>query len=81
MKRSKLLQLIYIFGNDNTMLNEIDQMSGAVKYYGVKINGNLKGGAFLSESAASQHGQPMCVEGDTMIVVPVTSDGQEILLG
>jgi len=63
------------------MNNDIDQMSGATQYYAAKINGQLMGGQFLSESIASDHGSKMCKEGDQMVIVPVTSSGQEILLG
>lgn len=63
------------------MTQTIDQLSGATPYYAAKINGQVVGGQYLSESIANEHGIKLCKEGDAMIVVPVTSRGQEILLG
>ena len=63
------------------MINDVDQMSGAVTYFAAKINGHIIGGQYLTETIANEHGSKMCKEGDQMVVVPVTSSGQEILLG
>lgn len=63
------------------MINDVDQMSGAVTYYAAKINGQIIGGQYLTETIASEYGSKMCKEGDQMTIVPVTSGGQEILLG
>lgn len=63
------------------MNNEVDQLSGGVRYYGVKINGHLYPGHYSTEGEANAHGTQSCNEGDSMVIVPVTSADKEILLG
>jgi hypothetical protein len=63
------------------MNNEVDQMSGAVRYYRAKVNGTFIGRQYLSEAEAIQNANRVCDENDVVTAVPVISSGQEILLG
>lgn len=62
------------------MNNDINQMQGTTKYFGVKINGQIKG-KFITESQAGAQAQLLCNEGDTYTIVPVTENGSELLFG
>lgn len=63
------------------MTNNADQLSGATTYYAAKINGTVIGGQYLTETLASEYGSKQCKAGDQMVIVPVTSNGQEMLMG